>query len=387
MMEEKDKLREDSAFGPGMMFGIPGPGPKKDTKGIPSDPKKEKGIHIKTKNKMKNYKEFINEGLPTKEIDPSKFANPSTKNDKDFFINGKKDGDGSDDVVVTKTAAIPAKALKPSQDAVYLGKALGLAIGGVEGGDLGAVISKENRILDGHHRWAATMFTNPNAKIIGSKADLGIGDLVPVLRAAGDAMGNERGTMPKGGDVNIFQATIKDVEDCIYRGINMDPKYFNKEKAIAWYEANKENVERGLKMIQREGPPPGAPPRQEMPKIEPEQVDKVSKDLSAGKIDVRAPYNESLENLPTYKDFIFESQLNELTLSSAGMKSLLHAIYYNWDKLKDKLKSEHYFKSFKDILDYLKSGDQEEQLELENFVKQMGIEIVDFEDKRTWNLR
>jgi hypothetical protein len=69
------------------------------------------------------------------------------------------------------------------------------------------------------------------------------------------------------------------------------------------------------------------------------------------------------------------------------MKSLLHAIYYNWDKLKDGLKSEHYFKSFKDILDYLKSGDQEEQTELENFVRGMGIEIVDFEDKRTWNLR
>lgn len=37
---------EDSAFGPGMMFGIPGPGPKKDTKGIPSDPKKKKGKMI-----------------------------------------------------------------------------------------------------------------------------------------------------------------------------------------------------------------------------------------------------------------------------------------------------------------------------------------------------
>ena len=49
---------EDSAFGPGMMFGIPGPGPKKDRKPIPSDPKKEKGINIKNKYKMKNLKTF-----------------------------------------------------------------------------------------------------------------------------------------------------------------------------------------------------------------------------------------------------------------------------------------------------------------------------------------
>lgn len=50
-------INEDSAFGPGMMFGIPGPGPKKDRKPIPSDPKKEKGIEIK-KYKMKNLKTF-----------------------------------------------------------------------------------------------------------------------------------------------------------------------------------------------------------------------------------------------------------------------------------------------------------------------------------------
>lgn len=383
-MDGKDKAYEDSAFGPGMMFGIPGPGPKRDTKGIPSDPKKEKGKEI-GKTKMKKFKQFVNEDLPTKEIDPQKFPNPSTKGDKKFFIKGKKDGDAADDVVITKNAAIPAKALKPSQDAVYLGKALGLAIAGVEGGDLGAVISKDNRILDGHHRWAATMFTNPNAKIIGAQADLGIGDLVPVLRAAGDAMGNERGTMPKGGDVNIFMATMKDVEDCIYKGINMDPKFFDKDKAVAWYEKNKENVERGLKMIQREGPPAGAPPRQEMPKIEPEQVDTVAKNLSAGKIDVRKPYNES--NVLSFEDYMFEQELNELALTSAGVQGLIHAIYYNWDRIKNQMKEKHYFRSFRDVLEYIRSGDQEEQRELENTVKQMGVEILDMDDKSTWNLK
>jgi hypothetical protein len=229
------------------------------------------------------------------------------------------------------------------------------------------------------------MFTNPNAKIIGSKADLGIGDLIPVLRQAGDAMGNERGTMPTGGDVNIFQATIKDVEDCIYKGMNMDPKYFNKDKAVAWYEKNKDNVAKGLKMIQREGPPAGAPPRQEMPKIEPEQVDQVAKSLSAGKIDVRKPYNES--NVLSFEHYVNESMLNELALSSAGVQGLLHAIYYNWDNIKDKIRDKFYFKSFRDVIQFIKSGDQEEQTELTNAVKQMGIDIIDLDDKRNWNLK
>lgn len=259
---------------------------------------------------MRTLTRILNEALPTKEVDPEKFPNPAPKKDKEFFIKGKQDGEEKDDIVATKNAAIPAKDLKPSQDAVYLGKALGMAIGGVEGGDLGAVISKDNRILDGHHRWAATMFTNPNAKIEGAKADMIIGDLIPVLRAAGDSLGNERGTMPKGGDVNIFQATMKDVEDCIFRGINMDPKFFDKEKAIAWYEKNQKKVERGLKMIQKEGPPPGAPPRVDMPKIEPEQVDKLAKNLSSGEIDVRKPYKES--RILSFEDFIFERDQKNL---------------------------------------------------------------------------
>jgi hypothetical protein len=57
-------MKEDSAFGPGMMFGISGPGPKRDTKGIPSDPKREKGKEIKkTKMKTKNHIPTFNEFL------------------------------------------------------------------------------------------------------------------------------------------------------------------------------------------------------------------------------------------------------------------------------------------------------------------------------------
>jgi hypothetical protein len=52
-------MKEDSAFGPGMMFGIPGPGPKKDTKGIPSDPKKEKGKTIKKMKNIPTFEDFI----------------------------------------------------------------------------------------------------------------------------------------------------------------------------------------------------------------------------------------------------------------------------------------------------------------------------------------
>jgi hypothetical protein len=60
-MNDENQLREDSAFGPGMMFGVTGPGPKADTSGIKSDKRKEKGKTPKEMDKLPTYKEF-NEG-------------------------------------------------------------------------------------------------------------------------------------------------------------------------------------------------------------------------------------------------------------------------------------------------------------------------------------
>ena len=252
---------------------------------------------------------FLNEELPTQEIDPNKFQNPY-KSDKNFFKKGYKDDSVMDDVVKTRPVKIQASQLKPSQDAVYLGKALGMAIGGVEGGNLEAVISQDNRILDGHHRWAATIFNNPKARVGGVQAELKIGDLVPVLRQAGDALGNKRGLPPKGGDQNIFKATLDDVKDAIYDGKYMNPQFYNKDKAIAWFEEQGEKkIQSALNLLQRVGPPGGAPPRADMPKIEPEQVQQIAKKLQGGAIDVRAPYvKEELNHLTSLESFIDEKK-------------------------------------------------------------------------------
>jgi len=251
--------------------------------------------------KIPKFDEFVNEVLKTKEINPKKFPDPQST-DPNFFNRGKQDGNNTDDIVYTKEVGIPAKSLKASQDAVYLGKTLGMAVNGVEGGDLDAVISKDNRILDGHHRWAATIFNNPNAKVNGTRADLSIGDLIPVLRAVGDALGNTRGTAPSSGDISIFDADINDVKKCIYDGLYMDSKNYNKEKSIKWFEkTGEEKINNALGIIKRNSPPDGAPPRIDMPKIKPNQVRQVSKDLDGGKIDVRAPYVDETHNITFVK--------------------------------------------------------------------------------------
>jgi hypothetical protein len=144
-----------------------------------------------------------------------------------------------------------------------------MAIGGMAGGNLDAIISQDNHILDGHHRWAATMFAKPSAKVGGVQVQKKIGDLIPVLRSVGDALGNERRGVPAGGDISIYKAKFKDVLDSIKTGKNMDSKFYSKEKSIAWLEEIGETeLEARFNKLQGIKPPSGAPPRTDMPVID-----------------------------------------------------------------------------------------------------------------------
>ena len=143
--------------------------------------------------------------MATQEVSVSEFPNPLRGRIKSIFQKkGEMDGSDKDDKVSTKFRGWSANQLKPSQSAIYLGKSLGMAVGGVKGGNLGSMVSSDDHILDGHHRWAATLLADPKAKIYGTEVDHGIGHLVPVLRSLGDAFGNKRRGEPAGGDVNIY---------------------------------------------------------------------------------------------------------------------------------------------------------------------------------------
>jgi hypothetical protein len=83
-----------------------------------------------------------------------------------------------------------------------------------------------------------------------------------------------------------------------------------------------------------------------------------------------------MKHIQTFDSYLLESQLNELKLTSYGVRELLSAIYYNWEKIKIQIKNDLHFRSFKDVIYYIKSGDQEEQKSLEKWVKSQGIEIL-----------
>lgn len=245
--------------------------------------------------KIQSFVDMIDEELSTREVDSNEFPNPITQAMRKIFTRkGKMDGDSTDDVVKVSKASLPATALLPSQSEIFMGKALGMAINGVKGGNLGAVISSDNHILDGHHRWAATLFSEPKAKIIGLKADLTIGDLIPVLRGLGDALGNSRRGAPGGGDVNIYSATIQDAIAAIREGKNMNPKFYDQAKAEEWLESigGEDELKKRLDYIQSKRPPQGAPARHNMPVVDADKRHHVQAAglLRKGELDVRPPY-------------------------------------------------------------------------------------------------
>jgi hypothetical protein len=234
--------------------------------------------------------------MPTLFVDLEQFPNPLKKELSSYFlVKGLYDGEEGDDRVKSKDVMVSADSLNPSQSEIFMGKALGMAVNGIAGGNLDAVISSDNHILDGHHRWCATMFADPKLKVGGTMVDLTIGDLIPVMRAIGDALGNKRrGAPKKSNDINVYTADREDIEAAIYEGRYMDPKFYSREKSIEWIEGvgGIDNVFTRLKMIQSKRPPRGAPPRTDMPVIDADKghVNLVSDLLKQGKIDVKTPY-------------------------------------------------------------------------------------------------
>ena len=265
----------------------------------------------------------IKKVLMEKGVDPAQFPNPLPDEDKEGFLDkGLEDGDPSDDVVETSGDSAPAGKLSPSQSAIYLSKALGFVVGGVCGGDLKAIVSGDNFILDGHHRWAATVFCNPTQDVEFQRSMLPITELIPVLRATGDAYGNDRRGVPEGGDINIFQATIEDALTVVQKLNKKSSEYFGPGDAEKWFlelgggdkDAAVKVLDQRLQMIKKKAPGGKVPDRINMPVIDAKkgEVSDVTKRLNKGQIDVRAPYAEPQKGKKTMKETNFRSRLREI---------------------------------------------------------------------------
>ena len=112
----------------------------------------------------------------------------------------KNDGDAKDDIVDVKIKSVAVGNLKPIQSQIYFDKSIrNVAEFGAKGTkDFSAsksnfyVVSSDNRIIDGHHRFLSAVLVDPKIKVTALEIDLPINQLLPLTLAYTDAIGNVR---------------------------------------------------------------------------------------------------------------------------------------------------------------------------------------------------
>lgn len=232
------------------------------------------------------------------------------------------DGGSGDDVIKSNKTGVPVTELKPSQSTMDVKKAVQFSFSallktnpmpGGPGGDVGAVISNDRHIMDGHHRWIASLMTDPASSMTGPVVNFPASKLIPVLNLLTVGMfGRTKGNPGEGAFTDFNKEKLKPIiKDILEKGYWAPGASPEKCKAVAveftGLDADDDNdkiadamADKMVKNINSSGSnwktlPDGAPPRDQMPVINADEVDKAAAALSSGQVDVNPPYGGEKE--------------------------------------------------------------------------------------------
>lgn len=166
-----------------------------------------------------------NKPVPLRKISPELAQAAIVGGHKD----GEKSGQNADQVASVKIGdSVPVAKLSPMQKEVIPEKALGMAIGNLLKGkpnleDMQAIVSSDNYIMDGHHRWAAATLIDPNKMVRVARVGIPATQLVTALNIWTKAKGRDGN--PGKGDISQFVSTInKKIDEMIANFNNPDYK-------------------------------------------------------------------------------------------------------------------------------------------------------------------
>lgn len=179
---------------------------------LPSKEVKRKDMPVINNDDVKGFKKSLENGYlgivepydETFEDNPfPRGLDPNSDLAKEWLKSGlqkfDKADDPEDDAVDCEYANVQVGKLKPIQSQIYVDKSLKFtAKDGVKktkqwlsSDDNCFIISEDNYIIDGHHRWLSGMLIDPNVKVHCLKIKLPIADLLKVACTYGDAIGNQ----------------------------------------------------------------------------------------------------------------------------------------------------------------------------------------------------
>jgi hypothetical protein len=243
--------------------------------------------------KSKNLKDVAPEAVAPTELDK---VDPVIA--KVIVKSGEMDKDKGDDVIKVSPKSWPAADLKPSQTTMRIEGTISMAfsmLAGTMDTNLGCIISSDNHIMDGHHRWSAAILVDPSSTVSGFGAELPGNELVGVLNVLTKGIfGKSKGNPGKG---SIASYTPENVKSAIEKFLEAGSKHVKPDKAKELLEEKFGSVEKGVETMSKnvesmsKDVPGWAPDRAQMPVIDPKEVPAAAKALSSGKVDVKPPYS------------------------------------------------------------------------------------------------
>lgn len=301
-----------------------------------------------TKPRKRSLASLIFEDADPAKIDPKLFPTKLSQVDaalaKDLASKGEESFDkkADDDTAGADKISVAAKTLKITQTTMDFGKFVGMAIqmmgklgdfSGGAGGDLGAIISSDNHIMDGHHRWAATLMVDPDASVGGLQVQIPGKQLVGVLNVWTAAHGQSG--KPSDTDMNALtpDAVAEKFKEMASKGGKFLPspeemlEAFKKngyDSLDAAAERVKANWAATAKLRTVES---WMPPKVDMPAIEGNQLGQVAKDISSGMMDINPPYSPDVEKAAGGKGDDKKSTEN------AGRLRTGNVVVERWQKL------------------------------------------------------
>lgn len=231
--------------------------------------------------------------------------------------SGKKDNNEKDDKAqgAKKDEEVTVGALLPMQKEVIPMKALGMALQYLLGRfdkltNMEAIVSSDNYIMDGHHRWAAATLINPNTMVKVTRIGIPAAQLITALNIWTKAEG--KSGKPGKGDISQFATAIPSlIDEVMNKGI---PDQTDKntggvvkglttdeiKQAFAKLGNGDANVGANLMKENAAKLPtqkhPNAPERVDMPVVEGQkEIDDVVNRLLRGDIDWNFPLSKDTE--------------------------------------------------------------------------------------------
>lgn len=291
--------------------------------------------HNSSRRIARRFREQLEKATQLSQIDPGLA--------KAISVSGLDDFDNDDDKVKVKQVSVKSTDLGPSQSTMRIDDVLGNALDMLLSHDqgpltLGAITSSDNRIMDGHHRWAGSIIAfGKDAKVKVWKANIPGENLVKVLNLVTKGiLGRNTGNSGSASINDLNPAKVKKhLEGYAAKGRKNKYLQFTPGEFKELMEYRFGSLEAGIEILSKRAAlinksiPSWAPDRSDMPVIQTKEIPGVAGILGDGMVDWKEPFSDevktgspSIKN-GTGKDVPMTSNSKKIAAAYAESKGML----------------------------------------------------------------